>query len=242
MAFIGNGQRLVGNDGKIIGAVKGAEVTGDGIASVPEGRHIITAIDASTGYPSNSGATGAADIEVGYIFEVRSGDTPIVPETGDKYVPLTETDLCDINAWSLEFASDEIEVTTFCDDTKVYEVGKTDATGSVSGIVTIGLTDSVEEFGLARRFMDIIRQDGGDTIDLYQALQQVVLVELVSNQRDSKGDFIEYFAPANLFGFSLTASTGAEAQTFESPLRIGIDTAGAAEVQIKAALYRFARG
>jgi hypothetical protein len=242
MAFSGDGNKLVGNDGKIYGVELGAEVNGDGVTPLPVGRHLITKVAAVTGWPANSGAGDAVDIEPGYIIEFRTGDTVITPETDDDYIPLTETVLCDISAWSLEFSADEVETTTFCDDIKVYEPGKADASGNVSGIITLGETDSYEEYGLLRRFMDIVRQDGGDTIDLYQNLQTPILAELISNERTSKGDVLLYFAPVNLYGISLNAGVGGDAQTFESPMRITNQTAGADAVQIKPALYRFARG
>jgi hypothetical protein len=239
--FTGNGQRLVGNDGRIFGTVLGTEVDGDDSTPLPVGRHLITAVAGSTGWPA-SAETGAVDIQVGYIIEFRTGDTTITPATGDSYVPLTETQLCDISGWSLEFSADEIDVTTLCDTQKVYEVGKTDVTGSVSGIVTLGQTDSVADFGLARRFMDIVRQSGGDDVNLFTQTATEIFAELVVNADTNKGDYLLYYAPVNLFGFSLAAASGAEAQTFESSMRIGVGTAGAADVAIKPALYRFARG
>lgn len=239
--FSGQGAKLVGNDGTVFAAVLGTEVTGDGAVPLPVGKFIITAVDAATDWPSNSAAPGAVDIEVGYMLEWKTGDTVITPAVGDKYVPLTLTELCDISAWTLDFSAAEILVTTFCNGQDRYEIGKTNVSGSVAGIVTVGITDDPVN-GIALRFMDIVRQNGGDTIDLHTAIVNELYVELVANNDSLKADVIEYFAPVNLFGFSLSAQVGGEAQTFESPLRLSTAVIGAADVDVKPALYRFSRG
>lgn len=240
-SFKGAGQRLVGNDGKVVGVAFDTEVTGDASTPVPAGRHIVTALDASTGFPA-SAESGAEDIKVGYMFDVQAGDTSIVPAVGDKYVPLLETDLCDISAWQLQFSADEIQVDTFCDINKVYEIGKVDVAGSVSGIVKVGTTDGVGDYGIARRFMNIVRQSGGDDINLFEKVAGEILVQLYLNKDTDKADLIMFFAPINLFGFSIGAQNGANAQAFESSIRIGTMVAGAAEVELVPALYRIARG
>lgn len=239
-SFAGNGAKLVGNDGTVFRGVIGAEVEGDGIVVLAAGTYIITAVDASTAWPSASGATGAVDIEVGYLIE-GGATTPIVPAVGDKYVPLTLTELCDISQWGLDYAADEIDVTTFCNSQKRYEKGKTDVQGSLSGIVTVGVTDAPNT-GLLQEFMDIVRQSDGDEIDLHKQLSGEIFVKLAVNADTNKADPMFYFAPVNLYGFSLGGSVGAEASSFESPMRISTATAGAADVEINPAFYRVASG
>jgi hypothetical protein len=243
MSFTGDGQRLVGNDGTIYALTPGTEVTGDGATPIPSGaKVIVSAIGSPSGFPGTSGATGATQIGVGRFIEIRDVDTPIVPETGDKYVPVTLSELCDISSWQLPSTADEIEVSTFCDEQKKYRSGKVDASGQFSGIFTIGTTDDVGANGLARRFMDIIRQDGGDSIDVYESSALPIIAELVLQKNESFADIMSFIAPIELFGISIGAEQGANPQGFDSSFRLATKTVGAASVEIQPALYRFSRG
>mgnify|MGYP006281006579 CR=1 FL=1 len=241
MPFVGNGQKLIGDDGTIFDSVFGDEASGDGVTPLTEGRYIITAIGSPSGWPGTSGAAGASQITVGRVIEVRDTDTDVIPESGDSYVPLTLAELCDITAWSVQFSSDEVEITSFCDDIKKYRAGKDDAQGTVNGIFTIGTTDKIDGIAIARNFIDIIRQDGGETIDLYEKAKGAKLARLVLNKKFDLGDYIELWVPIELFGFNLGAEQGANAQTFDSALRFTSMQAGAASVDILPGLYRRAR-
>jgi hypothetical protein len=241
MAFKGDGQKLIGDDGTIFDSVFGDEASGDGATPLPEGRYIITAIGTPSGWPGTSGAAGAQQVTVGRVIEVRGTDTDIVPEANDSYIPLTLTELCDITAWSVQFTSDEVEITSFCDDIKKYRAGKDDASGTLNGIFTIGTTDKTDGIAIARNFIDIIRQDGGDTVDLYEKAKGAKLARLVLNKKFDVGDYVELWAPIELFGFNLGAEQGANAQTFDSSMRFSILQAGAASVAVLPGLYRRAR-
>jgi hypothetical protein len=172
---------------------------------------------------------------------VRATDTAITPASGDKYVPLTLSELCDISAWSLSFTSDEIEITGFCDDIKVYRSGKDDAQGTMNGIFRLGTTDKTSGLQMANSFIDIVRQDGGDTVDVYEKTKGPKIVRLVLNKKRSIGDYMSVITPLELFGFNLGAEQGANAQTFDTNFRFTNLSAGAANVEVLPTLYRRAR-
>jgi len=240
MAFTGNGQKLIGEDGTIYDVVFGTEASGG--APLDEGLYLVTAVaDAASGWPGTSGASGADTIGVGRIVEVRETDTAITPAATDKYIPLTVSELCDMSAWSLSFSTDEVDITSFCSDFKVYRAGKDDATGTVNGIFTLGTTDKLTGFSLARNFIDIVRQDGGDSYDVYEKSKGAKLARFVMNDVFTVGDYMDVWMPIEFFGFNLGAEQGANAQTFDSSFRISELTAGAADVSILPTMYRRAR-
>lgn len=242
MAFIGDGQKLIGDDGTVFDTVLGDEQTGDGATPLTEGLVIITAVDGGTsGWPGTSGASGAQQVGVGRILEVRATDTAITPASGDKWVPLTLSELCDISAWSLSFTSDEIEITGFCDDIKVYRSGKDDAQGTMNGIFRLGTTDKTSGLQMANSFIDIVRQDGGDTVDVYEKTKGPKIVRLVLNKKRNIGDYMSVITPLELFGFNLGAEQGANAQTFDTNFRFTNLSAGTANVEVLPTLYRRAR-
>ena len=245
----GDGRKLIGNDGTFFGLVQGTEVVGDGVTAIPQpstGRTliVITGVAAVTAWPGTTGATGAEQVGNGRILEVRNGDTAITPAIGDNYVPLTLNELCDISAWTLPFTADEIEITTFCDEEKKYRAGKDDVSGTASGIFTIGITDSVTNGAeFARKFMAIIQQQGGDNVDVFPKSKVPILASFVLNkeQAGETGDYMEYIAPVELFSFSLGAEQGANAQTFETTVRLTNLSSGSASVEILPGLYRRGR-
>ncbi len=242
MAFRGDGQKLIGDDGTVFDTILEDEETGDGATPLAEGYYVITAIDSGTsGWPGTSGASGAQQIGVGRIIEVRATDTAITPETGDKYVPLTVSELCDLSAWSVAFTSDEIEITGFCDDIKKYRAGKDDAQGTLNGVFRLGTTDKITGLRVANSFIDIGRQDGGDSFDIYEKEKGPKLVKLVLNKKFDIGDYMEVITPIEMFGFNLGAEQGANAQAFDSSFRFTNLSAGADSVEILPTLYRRAR-
>jgi len=243
MSFTGNGKKLIGNDGTVFDATVGAEASGDGSAALPVGRYMITAVDPSaSGWPGTSGATGAEQVGLGRIIEVRTGDTDVIPTSNDSYVPLTLTELCDLGSWTLQFTSDEVEITGFCEDVKTYRAGKDDAQGTFMGIFRIGTTDKKTGISIARNFIDIVDQNGTDEADLYPKLKGAKVVELVLNKEGRAGDFYSLYAGVELFGFNMGAEQGANAQSFDSGWRFTGFFAGAADVELVPTLYRRARG
>ena len=98
-------KRLVGKDGEVYAATKGALVEGNGSTALTDGYYIVAAI-AST---SSALPTG---LQAGYVFK---GSAEITPAEGDNVIPLTLTKKCDVNNFSVEYSADEIDVTTLCD-------------------------------------------------------------------------------------------------------------------------------
>lgn len=241
MAFKGDGQKLIGDDGTVFDAILGTESEGDGATPLDEGFYIITAVADTSGWPGTSGASGAQQVGVGRIIEIRATDTAITPASGDKYVPLTLSELCDLSAWSIAFSSDEVEITGFCDDIKKYRAGKDDAQGTLNGVFRLGTTDKTTGLRVANSFIDIARQDGGDTFDVYEKEKTPKVVKLVLNKKFDVGDYLEVITPIELFGFNLGAEQGANAQAFDSNFRFTNLSAGAASVEILPTLYRRAR-
>jgi len=227
MAFTGDGRKLTGNDGLVYKATIGVEVVGNAVLAMPVGLHLVTAVAAATGFPAKT--TGTI-IEVGRLIRVRTGQT-ITPAVGDKFKTLTLATLCDITSFTMPFTAAEIDTTTFCDDIMTYEVGKVDMQGTMDGITTIGTT--TDNGGLLNRFIDIIKQDGITSYDVYQSSAEVYFGYFVVNKTAAKGDELAVFAPVNLFGASLGGAMG-DAQGFSSNFRF------ASYDGILPALYRFA--
>ena len=95
-------KRLLGRDGKICTAKKGTVITGDGTTALTDGYYVATNILATdSGLPTG--------LPLYYIFK---GSSTIKPATGEKVIPLTFTEMGDAQSSTLEFKSDEIDVTT----------------------------------------------------------------------------------------------------------------------------------
>jgi hypothetical protein len=199
---------LVGDYGNYYSVVLGAEVTAT--TTLTAGTwYLITAVDSSS-----SGFPAAA--EAGYLIR---GDGAILLAGTDTAKPLTLTAQCDIQNWSLDFSKDEIEVTTLCDDQKVYIPGKSDVTGSATGVFKIGTTD-VDD-GIQNSFVDIVRASG--TYDIDKINDSIKYVWLETQDLQTTGESQQfYFAPITFSTFGQGAVVG-EQQTFESAFRIAPD-------------------
>jgi len=231
MAFTGNGRRLTGRDSKFYGATLGVEVTGNGSLAMPVGLHIVTAVAVASGYPDPTTGEG---ITAGRLIRIRTGDT-ITPAVGDKYVPLTLTQRCDIVSWSGTMTKAEIDVTTGCDDFSTFEPGLTDFSLSATGMTTIGTTTGPA--GWLSQFIDIIEQDGDTSYDVKESSSEILFGWFVVNSNTNKGDEIGIFCPINIYSTSLGGDLGS-AQSFETSIRLGSYTVGT--TAILPALYRFA--
>ena len=226
MAFFGDGRKLTGNDGTVYKGALGTEVTGTGTAPMPVGMNLIAAVATTTGYPPKTSGLVA---QAGRIIRVRTGVT-ITPKAGDKYKPITLTELCDISAFTMPFTASQIDTTTFCDDIMTSEVGKTDMSGTLDGITTIG--DTTDPGGFLNRFIDVIKQDGSTSYDVYESTSDVYFGYFVCNKTAAKGDEISVFAPINIFGASIGGGM-TDAQTFSSSFKF------ASYSGILPGLYRF---
>lgn len=216
MALSTDVQTLTGKDGAIYKGEIGTEVPGDDTTPLGVGYHLITAVAGTTGFPTNSGATGAVDVKVGYVIRVQAGET-ITPATGDATKPITLTEWVDVTSWNIEFTADELEDTNYFTDQKTYAVGKTDFSGSLEGRVTLNETDLPG--GTLARFIDVVQQDGITSIDLFEKGEDLIIANLVSNKTTAKGDRLEFFGAVNIFGSGIGGSQS-DLQTFSSSMRL----------------------
>lgn len=204
-------KRLVGSYGKLTVGEFGPELIAAETLVAGEW-YLITAIDATASiFP-----TGAV---VGFMWKATGAE---VLATNDICKLWTAEDMCDIQNWSLDWSSNEVSVTTFCDDYNVYVAGKIDITGSVEGVMTTGLTDT--EGGFQNQFVDIVRQDDSQTDPLdytvLPALGATVLAQLFVDKTTVTGEAEAfYLVPMALTGFSASAG-GEDAQAFSSPFRV----------------------
>ena len=234
MAFTGNNVKLIGDDGKLVRAVKNAEIAGNGATALPVGVYLVTAVAASSGFPANT--TGTA-IAAGDIIEVKTGIT-ITPEVGDDVISLTLTDQCDISSWSMDFSKEEVETTTFCDTIKTFRAGKADMSGSMAGIFMTGITDATD--GGLRGVIDIVKQDGATSFDRY-AQQETILLGFFYTNKDSSISDVQYVvAPYQEYGRSLGGEPGSP-QSFESSFKFAnfsINDSTHGDISIEPTYYR----
>lgn len=210
-------KRVSGDNGYLKFATLDTAISDSGTLS--EGWYVIISRGGASGLPVNSGAAGAQDVGAKYMIY---SDGTITLATGDSVYPLIETSSCDINAWTLEFTKDETEVTTFCDNIKKYIISDTsDATGSISGVNTIGITDQAN--GLTNQFITIVdTPNDGSTADLFPNSTEILLLELYTNVSSTNGENIDfYFLPVSLSSFSASSEKqGNPAQAFSSNFRV----------------------
>ncbi len=239
MAFNGNGQKLVGDDGFLQAVEFGAEVAGDGLTALPVGAYLITKIAAVSAFPAPvSGGDAAA---AGDVIVIETGNT-ITPATDDNVVTLTLTDKCDVSDFTMEFSKEEIEVTTLCDDVKKYRAGKADMTGTVNGVFTVGVTDDKD--GPLRQFIRVVFQDGDNSFDSFAQEESIFFGFFYVNIKNT-ADKMWVAAPVQFYGNGLGGEIGGS-QSFSSPFRFGNlsypSTVSAVDVAIEPTFYRLGDG
>lgn len=205
-------KRLIGKDGKIFTCAKGTEITGDGNTALAEGYYVATNILATaSGLPTG--------LTTGYIFKANS-TAAIKPKALEKVIPLTFTELADAQSSTLDFKSDEIDITTLADAIKTYRAGYTDVSGKIEGVTTIGVTEK-----FIKRFMPSVVQTAdlkSVTISSIDGSALFLVTEI--NATSTVGEPIAMFiAPITLTSFSAGAKT-ADAQTYSSDYRVTTDS------------------
>ena len=215
MAFNGDGQKFTGDDGFLQTAEFGAEIAGDGATPLPTGTYLIISVAAVSGFPAPADGGDAA--AAGDVIVVGAG-VGIIPEVDDDVVTLTLSDKCDVSSWTMEFSKDEIEVTTLCDAIKKYRAGKPDMSGTINGIFTAGISDDPD--GDLRQFIDVVKQDGGDSYDKFTQEASIGLGFFYVNNNTAIADIMFVVAPYELYGYSLGGEIGSP-QSFSSGFRFG---------------------
>jgi len=215
-------KRLIGSDGKLSVGVFG-ELLEPSDTLVIGTWYLVITVGSASKFPS-----GAAP---GYMFKAETAE---VLATGDSCKAWTSSDMCDVQTWSLEFSKGEVDVTTMCDSSKVYRAAKTDITGSLEGVFTVGVTDSKD--GFQNQFVSIVKQDADATepysIDMVG--DSTIIAQLFTDKTTQEGEWESfYLVPMTLTGFSASAG-GDEAQAFSSGFRVApVDGAGIAFYEYK---------
>jgi hypothetical protein len=214
MAFNGDGQKFVGDDGIIKKSAFGAEVVGDGsTALTAPGTYLITKVNTTSGFPAP--ALGGDAAAAGDVLVLVSGDA-VTPTTGEQVVTLTLTDQCDISSWEMNFSKERIETSVLCDSIKKYRDGMADMEGNLNGIFTAGTTDSTT--GSLRQFIRIVKQDGDQSFDSFSQQNEIMIVFFYVNESSSglsTADDMYVVAAIQMTGQKLGAAIG-ESQSFES--------------------------
>ena len=195
-------KRLVGKDGEVYAATKGALVEGNGSTALTDGYYIVAAV-------ASTSSALPAGLQPGYVFK---GSAEIIPAEGDNVIPLTLTRKCDITNFSVEYSADEIDVTTLCDTQRSYRAGFTDATGTLEGITTI----NVSEY-LMSKFIPIVTQTG-ETVEVTEIDGGTLIMRLVLNKPSAGGDVMSYFAPIAVTSYNIGATVD-DAQTYTANFR-----------------------
>lgn len=212
MSFTGNGVKLVGDDALVQKATFGVVFVGDGAVQLPDGLYLVVSVASPSGFPPNT--TGDA-VSAGDFLIVDAGVT-ITPEVGDNLVTMILSDLCDISNFSKEFSKSEIDVTTQCDEIKVYRQGKADMNGTMNGVFTVGVSDEVS--GFLNQFIRINKQDGSTSFDSYEQEDSILLGTFYINSKTEIADRLVIIAPFILFGYSVGGEEGSP-QAFSATFR-----------------------
>lgn len=200
-------KRLVGRNGRVMTFTIGQPTQGDGETTLQKGvYYVINAMGATSAFTN------------GQVGMVIVGNGTLAPLEGDSYSELTITGECDARQASVEFEAEEIDITTLCDDIMKYATGFVDLSGSIEGIVTIGLSEK-----FFNKFLPIVEQDATGDITVTPQNDDVLLLDVVFNKLDNTDiPKLEFIAPIVITTFSAGVQIG-DAQTFESNFRIAQD-------------------
>jgi hypothetical protein len=210
-------QKLTGKNTMVYTFNINNPINGDDTTALETGIYLTNAIAAVSGLP-----VGA---QVGKTFKVGDG-AEIVLATGDKVYKLSEFDKsdmnkrCDISSLSAEFTFSEIDSTTKCDEVMTYEKGLAEATISVEGIITAGLsTDLISQFlPVASQSVDYKTIDNTDVLDdpFY------FYTELTNGVTKAGVPEMALVFPGKFYSLTLGGAVD-EMQTFSSDVRISSD-------------------
>lgn len=198
-------------DGELKLGAKGTQIDGDGSTTLPVGFYWVKEVASTTGLP-----TGA---KVGVPFTASGAEVPAI---GDSVIPMTFTDLCDVQNATFDITKDEYDITTLCNNTKVYAVGRADLTGSLDGITKIGITDIDD--GIINQFVKKVTQSADfSSLTIKDKQEGTIYLQLGINKSSTTGEPTAYYLmPVVLTSLSQGVSQGSS-QTFSSAYRITID-------------------
>ena len=205
-------KRLVGSDGALFVGAFGPDLTSGEVLVVNKFYKVEKLDDTSSVFPLG--------IEVGYLFRAFDADTLATDDICKEFEGIP---MCDIQSWSMDFSKAEIDVSTLCDQEKVYRASKyDDVSGNMEGIMISGVTDQAN--ALMNHFVTIATEDG--TYSISPKSGQSIYAQLMTDDTSDVGEFLSfYFLPVVLTGFSASAG-GDDAQTFSSPFRAAPSDSG----------------
>jgi hypothetical protein len=157
---------LIGDDSQIFtGALASTELVGDGTKTLDAlgggtlgdksgaGMYIVTAKGTTSFFPSL--------LKVGELYPAAGSEVLTV---GDKVKKLTLTQVADATGWKFSISRSKIETTRLAHRFKKYRLGKYDASGTLSSIFTVGITDA--NGGLITKTMKMFKKAANGTITI----------------------------------------------------------------------------
>lgn len=157
---------LIGDDSQIFtGKSAATELVGDGTKTLDvlgggavgdksgAGMYIVTAKAAASFFPSL--------LNVGELFPATGSEVLVV---GDKVKKLELTQIADATGWKLSITRGKIDTTRLVHRFKKYRLGKYEATGTLSSIFTVGITDG--NGGLITKTMKMFKKASTGTITI----------------------------------------------------------------------------
>lgn len=204
-----NKDRLVGSDATLYkGTVSGNPVaTG---AMVAGGIYKIATISGTTVF--------ASGYEVGDL--VLGDPAKTLSSTNSAYLVSTSEAL-DVTEFSVDLSAAEIEVTTLSDDVSKYRKGKTDLSGSMSGINFI--SEMKKDGSFLNRFLRTVTTTSAYSLSgSVNTVDESELIGVFYLQKDAAttGETMAVMlASIELFGYK-AGGTIADAQTWESGFRV----------------------
>lgn len=216
---------LVGDDSQIFtGHLAATELTGDGTKSIDElaGASVVDGSGAGIYVLVAKAASGSFFPAELNINEAYPADGSEVLSVGDTVKKLTLRQVADATSWSLAVTRSEIDVTRLGARYKKYRLGKNDATGTLSSIFTVGITDQAD--GLIQKTMKTFRKASDGSVDIKEIDDSpLYFVGYVrkSNIPGSTEDFV--FGQIYLYNMTFGGQADS-AQSYDSSFRLtGMD-------------------
>lgn len=221
-------ERLIGSDGKIVTVAYGSELD----QTQAEADDLDEMAGGTTGDHSGEGwyeITQISDDETAFADGLAVGDlfwddgSMVLDDgtaegEGDKVKKLEETEMADVQGFALEISKAEIEVTVLSDTVKRYRAGKTDMSGNLDGITTLGTTDAAGY--VLNNFIRTIKQASAGTVTVSEIDDSPLYIKGVIQKDTSSGESEAFlWAKINLLSTSLRAG-GEDAQSFTSNFRV----------------------
>lgn len=191
----------------------------DGVAITTAGWYYIDSINYSTGGITTGLSTKLIANHLHYLTTADSMTQSSAASTSqDVVTPMDFTVLTDVYSYSLSASRSEFDVTTLDDDFMVYEYGKTDLTGSLSGIRRLSVTD--KDGGIINNFYDIVHFSTDNTLS-YRTVDNDEKYFALYEQKDTSALETEsfYFVKAKVGSYEPTADLGSR-QEYTANFRV----------------------